>query len=98
MGNSGTGTRLFTALAALGDSPVFFDGDDSLRTRPMAPLLDALRSLGAKASSMVVSNMGIWVLESMRSHMAKVMRSNKKFAYLALSCYNIPENPSNIPF
>ena len=51
MGNSGTGTRLFTALAALGDSPVFFDGDESLRTRPMAPLLDALRSLGAKASS-----------------------------------------------
>ena len=41
------------------------------------------KNLGAKASSMVVSNMGIWVLESIRSHMAKVMRSNKKFAYLA---------------
>jgi predicted nucleotide-binding protein (sugar kinase/HSP70/actin superfamily) len=41
------------------------------------------KNLGAKASSMAVSNMGIWVLESMRSHMAKVMRSNKKFAYLA---------------
>lgn len=51
MGNSGTGTRLFTALAALADSPISFDGDESLRSRPMTPLLDALRSLGAKATS-----------------------------------------------
>lgn len=51
MGNSGTGLRLFSAIAALGDSPISFDGDDSLRTRHMAPLLDALRSLGIKAAS-----------------------------------------------
>ena len=51
LGNSGTGLRFFSAIAALNDSPVSFDGDDSLRTRAMAPLLDALRSLGAKAVS-----------------------------------------------
>ncbi len=51
MGNSGTGMRLFSAIAALCSRPVTFDGDESLRTRPMASLLDALRSLGAKASS-----------------------------------------------
>ncbi len=51
MGNSGTGMRLFSAIAALCDQPVTFDGDDSLRTRPMAPLLEALRSIGAKTSS-----------------------------------------------
>lgn len=41
------------------------------------------KNLGAKASGMVLSNLGIWVLETMRSHMAKSMRKNKKFAYLA---------------
>ncbi len=41
------------------------------------------KNLGAKASSMVFSNVGIWALETMRSHMAKAMLKNKKFAYLA---------------
>lgn len=51
LGNSGTGLRLFTAMAALLDASVSFDGDDSLRTRPMAPLLDALAQLGVKTAS-----------------------------------------------
>lgn len=50
LGNSGTGTRLFTSAAAIGDRPRTFDGDDSLRTRPMKPLLEALSNLGAKYS------------------------------------------------
>ena len=45
-GNSGTTMRLFTSAAALGARPRRFDGDASLRTRPMRPLLDALRELG----------------------------------------------------
>ena len=49
--NSGTGLRLFTALAALGNLPVRFDGDNSLRTRKMGSLLSALETLGAKTSS-----------------------------------------------
>lgn len=51
MMNSGTGLRLMTGLAALQDFPVTFDGDESLRTRKMAPLLSALEKLGAKVSS-----------------------------------------------
>ncbi len=47
MGNSGTGTRLFTSAAALGEKSRVFDGDNSLRSRPMKPLLDALKELGA---------------------------------------------------
>lgn len=50
MGNSGTSTRLFTAAVALGDKPRTFDGDDSLRTRKMAALLQALSDLGATYS------------------------------------------------
>lgn len=47
LGNSGTGTSLFTSAAALGSRPRTFDGDGSLRSRPMKPLLDALSKLGA---------------------------------------------------
>jgi len=51
-GNSGTSLRLTTSVAALQDKEVVFDGDASLRTRPMQPLLDALSNLGAKAYSL----------------------------------------------
>ena len=51
MGNSGTGLRLFTSLAARANFPISFDGDESLRTRPMASLLAALRNMGAKVES-----------------------------------------------
>jgi len=47
MGNSGTGLNLFSSAAALGDRERRFDGDDSLRTRPVRPLLSALEQLGA---------------------------------------------------
>lgn len=48
--NSGTSTRLFTSVAALGKTPRTFDGDSSLRTRPMKPLLNSLVDLGATYS------------------------------------------------
>lgn len=47
LGNSGTSLRIFTALAALGSAQIGFDGDASLRTRLMAPLLTSLHNLGA---------------------------------------------------
>jgi 3-phosphoshikimate 1-carboxyvinyltransferase len=47
MGNSGTSTNLFCSVAALGSKPRRFDGDDSLRLRPVRPILEALRQLGA---------------------------------------------------
>lgn len=50
MGNSGTGLRLLSALGAVGSCPVAFDGDESLRSRPMEPLLSALKQLGAEVS------------------------------------------------
>lgn len=50
MGNSGTGTRLFATAAALTDKEVTFDGDSSLRSRPMLPLLKAIETLGGKFS------------------------------------------------
>jgi len=50
--NSGTSLRIFTALAALADFPVSFDGDASLRTRVMKNVLDALQPLGVTSHSL----------------------------------------------
>lgn len=48
MGNSGTGTNLFTAAAALGNKEVTFDGDNSLRSRPFRQVIEALGPLGLR--------------------------------------------------
>ncbi|MEC3978671.1 3-phosphoshikimate 1-carboxyvinyltransferase [Amycolatopsis sp. H20-H5] len=48
LGNAGTVARFTPALAALGSSPVLFDGDEAIRRRPIGPLLGALRDLGAR--------------------------------------------------
>ncbi len=47
LGNAGTVARFTPALAALGSRTVRFDGDEAIRRRPIAPLLGALRDLGA---------------------------------------------------
>ncbi len=52
VGNSGTSLSLTTSIAALQEKEAVFDGDASLRTRPMQPLLDALNDLGARAYSL----------------------------------------------
>jgi 3-phosphoshikimate 1-carboxyvinyltransferase len=44
-GLAGTVLRFVPPLAALGKATVTFDGDGQARTRPIAPLLDALRGL-----------------------------------------------------
>jgi 3-phosphoshikimate 1-carboxyvinyltransferase len=51
VGNSGTTLYLAAGLAALGDKPVVFTGDDQIRRRPIEPLLRSLRDLGADARS-----------------------------------------------
>jgi 3-phosphoshikimate 1-carboxyvinyltransferase len=45
-GLAGTVLRFVPPLAALGAGAVSFDGDEQARGRPIAPLLDALRTLG----------------------------------------------------
>ena len=50
-GNSGTTMRLVTAAAALADGGTVLTGDESLRSRPQGPLLDAIEQLGGRARS-----------------------------------------------
>ena len=47
VGLAGTVMRFVPPLAALADGDVRFDGDPRSRERPLRPLLDALRALGA---------------------------------------------------
>lgn len=48
LGNSGTGTYLLMGLAASLGTRVTITGDDSLKSRPVGPLAEAYRSLGAE--------------------------------------------------
>ncbi|MBN1952011.1 MAG: 3-phosphoshikimate 1-carboxyvinyltransferase [Bacteroidales bacterium] len=49
--NSGTSLRIFSALASLTNQEITFDGDASIRKRPMTPLLSALSNLGVQVKS-----------------------------------------------
>jgi 3-phosphoshikimate 1-carboxyvinyltransferase len=48
---AGTVARFALALAALADGETRFDGSERLRDRPLAPLVNALRELGAKVDA-----------------------------------------------
>ncbi|MED7929898.1 3-phosphoshikimate 1-carboxyvinyltransferase [Nonomuraea sp. LP-02] len=50
-GLAGTVMRFVPPIAALADGPVSFDGDPHARKRPMGPILDALRALGARVDN-----------------------------------------------
>ena len=49
--NSGTSSRLIMSVIALSGLNVTIDGDESLRNRPMKPLIDALSTLGVSITS-----------------------------------------------
>ena len=50
-GNSGTTLRIFSGIVSMFDEWVTITGDDSLRKRPMGPLLDALSWMGVECRS-----------------------------------------------
>ena len=54
--NSGTTTNFIASVATLANKRITIDGDESIRRRPVEPLLSALRDLGATAFS--VNNNG----------------------------------------
>lgn len=46
VGNAGTVARFLPPLAGLADGDIRFDGDERMRSRPLGPLITALRELG----------------------------------------------------
>lgn len=51
LANSGTTLRLMTSVCGLSDNEVTLTGDESLQTRPMGLLIEALKPLGIDAKS-----------------------------------------------
>ena len=51
VGNSGTTARFLAPMMALGRGVYELDGDEAMRSRPIQPLLDAMKALGARAES-----------------------------------------------
>jgi 3-phosphoshikimate 1-carboxyvinyltransferase len=49
--NSGTTIRIASGIASLFSNEITLTGDESLKKRPMQPLLDALESIGAQCKS-----------------------------------------------
>lgn len=52
LANSGTTLRLMTSVSALSDNEVILTGDESLQTRPMGLLMEALKPLGIVTESL----------------------------------------------
>jgi 3-phosphoshikimate 1-carboxyvinyltransferase len=50
VGLAGTVMRFLPPAAALAEGPVTFDGDERSRSRPLAPLLQALRAIGVRVA------------------------------------------------
>jgi 3-phosphoshikimate 1-carboxyvinyltransferase len=51
LGNAGTATRFLTAAVATVDGTVIVDGDEHMQKRPIGPLVDALKAMGADIDS-----------------------------------------------
>ena len=51
LGNAGTATRFLTAAAVSVDGTVIVDGDEHMRKRPIAPLVEALAMAGAEIAA-----------------------------------------------
>jgi len=96
--NSGTSTNLFASIAALGDFEVVIDGDSSIRRRPVQPLLDALKQLGAEAESIEGTGCPpLRIRGPLRAGEAEVeCRSSQYVSSLLISCPLIPSGVTTI--
>ena len=54
VGLAGTVQRFVPPIATLADGPVHFDGDPRARHRPLSPLIDGLRQLGAETDDVTL--------------------------------------------
>jgi 3-phosphoshikimate 1-carboxyvinyltransferase len=80
MENSGTATNLFASIAALGARRRRFDGDESLRSRPFRPVLEALGNLGVDFGfDQPGSDLPFWVRGPMRGGITSVNGLSSQF-------------------
>jgi 3-phosphoshikimate 1-carboxyvinyltransferase len=96
VGNSGTTLRIQTALCALADHPVKFDGDRSIRTRPMTPLLSALEKLGVKVLESADGNCPFVIQGPIKGGKTTVNGISSQFVTALLIACPLAENDSEI--
>ncbi|MCL5674874.1 MAG: 3-phosphoshikimate 1-carboxyvinyltransferase [Candidatus Omnitrophica bacterium] len=97
MANSGTSLNLILGIVSLGNFETVLDGDESLRSRPVNPLLDALNRLGAKGES--VLNNGkppIKIRGKIKGGMTKVDGMSSQFVSSLLISTPLCENDTEI--
>ena len=88
VGNSGTTIRFVMSAAALAEGATIFTGDDSIRTRPAGPLLEALTNLGAEAFSTRGNDCAPFVVRgTLRGGKTKLAATSSQFlSSLLISC------------
>lgn len=94
MGNSGTGLNLFSSAAALGNRRRHFDGDQSLRSRPVKPLLKPLAELGAEVvHENIKQDLPFTIKGPLKGGSVSVDGINSQFvSSLLFTCPLIPED------
>lgn len=90
-GNSGTTTRLISGILAAQKFNCILDGDDSIRTRPMGRIMEPLRQMGARITSMNNNSCAPLRIEGSRLHgihyQSKVASAQVKSAVLLAGLY-----------
>lgn len=95
LGNAGTATRFLTAMSCLVKGEVIIDGDEYMRTRPILPLVNALKSIGIDIQSdtgcppVTIKSKG--VLSSSEVTIDANLSSQYVSALLMLSPFNLKE-------
>jgi 3-phosphoshikimate 1-carboxyvinyltransferase len=93
VGNSGTSLRILTGLCSLATHPVSFDGDESIRQRPMTPLLFALVHLGITLVKSVGGKCPFTIKGPLQGGITHVSGVSSQFlTSLLIACPMAPEN------
>ncbi|MBD3393055.1 MAG: 3-phosphoshikimate 1-carboxyvinyltransferase [Chitinivibrionales bacterium] len=97
LANSGTGIRLFAGAAATRDTGRWFTGDESLKGRPMRPLLAALNDLGANfALQSPNRDVPFYVIGPLKGGNVTVSGMSSQFVSSLLLCCPLAHQDSTI--
>jgi 3-phosphoshikimate 1-carboxyvinyltransferase len=93
VGNSGTSLRILTGLCSLANHAVRFDGDKSIRQRPMKPLLFALENLGVTIIESADGNCPFTIRGPLQGGSTRVNGVSSQFlTSLLIACPMAPMN------
>lgn len=100
VGNSGTGFYFLTTLAALLKGKTVITGDYQICYRPIAPLLDALRTMGAKCISTRDNELAPLVIEGVAEggHTVSMNGKNVQWSIGLMVCCPALDGTTTIKF